>query len=66
MTRPEIEAALADIHNVAWGDEIAHVREDELHTKFIQHVARTAGGELAECAELVLSTKKIIFSRWYA
>lgn len=47
-------------------NEQAHVVEDDLYREFVQYVAETAGGELAEMAKEVLKTRDIEFERWYA
>lgn len=66
MTKQDIEDSLANIRKSSYSDETAHIMEDELYMRFVKHVADTAGGELAECAKLVLTTENIDFARWHA
>ena len=66
MTRQEIEKAVQAIRDIAGDDEAAHGKEDALYAAFVQHIAETAGRELAECAKLVLTTSEIRFARWCA
>lgn len=66
MNRQEIEKAIAHIREIAGDDEMAHIKEDELYVAFVRRVAQEAGGELAECAKLVLTTSEIDFERWCA
>lgn len=66
MTRQEIEKAIEHIREIAADDEMAHSEEDDLYAAFVRHVAETAGGELAECAKMVLTTSEIRFARWCA
>ncbi len=66
MTKTDIEKATEHIREIASDAEMAHAKEDALYSNFIKHVADTAGGELAECAKLVLTTEDISFPRWCA
>ena len=65
LTLPEIKRAVRDIVEEQF-DEDAHKAEDELRTKFIEHVAAAADKELAEMAREVLKTGELGFSHWYA
>lgn len=68
MTIEEINDRLQEIEEMKCDDEIAHAKEDNLHQAFIAYVAELKEHlpELAAKAELVLKTREIGFSRWYA
>ena len=65
MERIKIEAAIKKIKSMAGDDEAQRFLEDELREKFIKDIARYPG-TMGDKAKLVLSTKKIKFSRWCA
>ena len=66
MNLDDVKKSLADIEAMKDDDESAHNAEDALYASFIQHVADTAGGDLAEMAREVLKTADIDFTRWCA
>lgn len=68
MTTEEINDRLQKIEAMKDDDEMAHLEEDNLHQAFIAYVAELKEHlpELAAKAELVLKTREIEFSRWYA
>lgn len=66
MKLEDVKKAVAEIEAMKGDDESAHNAEDALYGAFVQHVADTAGGELAVMAREVLKTADIDFSRWCA
>lgn len=65
LTAQDIQDALKDIKHKAkqYDHEAAHGEEDKLAWSFIEHVAKTATGELQEMATQVLKSQKIQFRR---
>jgi hypothetical protein len=66
MKIEDVKKCVAAIEAMKDDDESAHDAEAALYASFIQHVAETAGGELAEMAREVLKTSDIEFARWCA
>lgn len=66
MKIEDVKKRVAEIEAMKGDDESAHNAEDALYASFIQHVADTADGELAEMAREVLKTADISFARWCA
>lgn len=68
MNKRKIVLALARIKQHARDPELAHSLEDLLYTLFVEYVA-TGGGDrktLRELARMVLESRKIQFTRYYA
>ncbi len=67
MTNKQIQKRIQEIRDAAYDDEAAHAAEDNLREDFIDYVSTlTEYPKLAKKAKLVLSTKEILFGRWYA
>lgn len=67
MNRQEIVKAVEHIKLVSsqGDDEEAHYEEDALRNKFISYLAERSDN-IGELAKIILSTKDLDFSRWYA
>jgi hypothetical protein len=66
MTLQEIQKRLTDIRNVSEDDEVAHGREDALLWDFIKELADGECEQPVECANELLKSLEINFSRWFA
>tara|TARA_R110000737_G_C14623309_1_gene494003 strand:+ start:10056 stop:10259 length:204 start_codon:yes stop_codon:yes gene_type:complete len=67
MNRNEIIMRINDIKELRGDDESAHSLEDELYYDFIEYLSTACVPLLVrEKAKLILTTKKINFSRWCA
>lgn len=66
MTKEYLEKRIKEIEDMKNDDEMAHCSEDDLYEDFIRYVSENGPQELAEKAKIVLKTKEIKFSRWYA
>lgn len=63
-----IKEKLAEIKSVAWDDEAAHSREDDLLWEFIEFIAHepTVPPRIRRYARMIMKSSDIKFSRWYA
>lgn len=66
MTKDDAVQAGAHILSISGDAEAAHSREDELYERFVRHVAEHGPADLAEVAQVLLSTKEMDFERWCA
>lgn len=66
MTKEYLEKRIKEIEDMKNDAEMAHSSEDSLYEDFIRYVSENGPQELAEKAKIVLKTKEIKFSRWYA
>lgn len=66
MTNEYLQKRIQEIKDIKDDDEAAHSWEDDLYEDFIRYVSENGPQELAEKAKIILKTKEIKFSRWYA
>ncbi|MCK9597645.1 MAG: hypothetical protein M0R06_01315 [Sphaerochaeta sp.] len=65
VTLKEVEQRLEEIKAIAWDDEVAHIKEDELFYDVVYTIASGKRGGKQLAAE-VLKSLDIGFVRWHA
>lgn len=68
LTKQSAENLIEEIKLIAWDSETAHEREKYLYERFITSVSLNHYSleESVEVSKIVLSSKYIEFSRWFA
>lgn len=68
MTRNDIKSRLAEIVDNSYDHQTAHLMEDDLMTDFLNALAqhKVEPGDIADLAQLVLTTATIVFPRHYS
>jgi DNA-binding FadR family transcriptional regulator len=67
MTVDDVRAAVAKIAAMAdYNDETAHSKEDELHQRVLEAIAKGECDDPRACAAEALKTVDIDFARWCA
>lgn len=66
MTPAEVLRRVEEIRALAWDDEVAHSREDDLHRDVLVAIAQGRATDPTALAEAALMTWKIDFARWCA
>lgn len=65
MNITEIQERIKEIKELIDDDEMAHVKEDQLHLDFITSIANS-DSPFSDRAKLVLTTSDFNFARWCA
>ena len=66
MTVDEVLKTVEEIREIAGDDEVAHVREDDLHFAVLSAIAKGECNDPVGCATAALKTAEIDFARWCA
>jgi ribosomal protein S20 len=66
MDIKEIKKRIKEIKGKTWDNEVAHDMENLLYKDFIKSIANGDTDNIQEKAKLILTTKNIKFTRWYA